>query len=250
MDRNLQRVRAAVDDKLITPEQGRELTETFIRSGTGKGADSKPAPSATPAVRKAIERAADSGRIRVSRPSGSVDISSGDRATGAVDFDVDPPVGPVTQTSPSTCWAAAGAMLLGWWRRQSLSAESAADELGAGWRAKLDGDQALTASEMTGYAAALGLAAESPMCYLPRGLLRLLEAHGPLWVIGDDAIDGDALVHVRIVTGIHGDGSPDGTRVSYLDPADGQAHEEPFAVFAQHLEAGDAAALNLGIHHY
>ncbi|GAA1197104.1 hypothetical protein GCM10009664_72050 [Kitasatospora gansuensis] len=250
MDRNLQRVRAAVDDKLITPEQGRELTETFIRSGTGKGADSKPAPSATPAVRKAIERAADSGRIRVSRPSGSVDISSGDRATGAVDFDVDPPVGPVTQTSPSSCWAAAGAMLLGWWRRQSLSAESAADELGAGWRAKLDGDQALTASEMTGYAAALGLAAESPMCYLPRGLLRLLEAHGPLWVIGDDAIDGDALVHVRIVTGIHGDGSPDGTRVSYLDPADGQAHEEPFAVFAQHLEAGDAAALNLGIHHY
>src|SRR5262249_45704067 len=38
MDRNLERVKKAVDDKLITPEQGRTLTEQFIRSGSGKGA--------------------------------------------------------------------------------------------------------------------------------------------------------------------------------------------------------------------
>jgi Papain-like cysteine protease AvrRpt2 len=247
MDRNLERVDKAVQDKLITPEQGRALTEQSIRSASGKGAATKPPPSATPAVKKAIERASasESGSVKVSRPAGSVEVTTGD--AGPMNFDVSPAVAPIQQPSPNTCWAAGGAMLMSWKRGVSLSIQEAADAAGAGWRAKLDSDQPLTASDVKVYAKAMGMSGESPMCYLPRGLLRLLRDHGPLWVIGDDAVDGNRVVHVRMVTGMHGDGTSDGTQVHYLDPADGTSHHESFTAFSRHLEAADASSLSLGI---
>jgi hypothetical protein len=250
MDRNLERVRGAVDDKLITPEQGRTLTEQFIRSGSGKGSSMKPAPSATSAVQKAIERAAasESGSVKVSRPSGSVEVKTS--GNGPIDFDVTPPVTPVKQPTANVCWAAGGAMLMSWKQAKSLGIQSAADAAGTGWRAKLDADQALTVADIKGYAKAIGMSGESPMCYLPRGLLRLLAEHGPLWVVGDDAVANNKMAHVRVVTGMHGDGTSDGTEVYFVDPGDGAAHHESFTAFSAHLEAADPASLNLGIYHY
>jgi hypothetical protein len=250
MDRNLERVKKAVDDKLITPEQGRTLTEQFIRSGSGKGASTTPAPSAAPAVRKAIERASSSGSgsVMMSRPSGSVEVKTG--GNGAIDFDVTPPVSPVKQPSANVCWAAGGAMLMSWKQAVSLTIEAAADAAGSGWRGKLDADHALTLAEIKAYVKAIGMSGESSMCYLPRGLLRLLADHGPLWVIGDDAVANNQMAHVRVVTGMHGDGTPDGTEVYFVDPADGAADHESFTAFSAHLEAADPASLNLGIYHF
>jgi len=53
-----------------------------------------------------------------------------------------------------------------------------------------------------------------------------------------------------VVTGMHGDGTSDGTQVYFLDPADGAPHHESFTAFAAHMEATDPASLNLGIYHY
>ena len=141
-------------------------------------------------------------------------------------------------------------MLMSWTRRQNLSIQAAADAAGSGWRAKLDADQPLTTNDIRAYAQAIGMRGESPMCYLPRGLLRLLRMHGPLWVLGDDAIANNKVAHVRVVTGMHGDGTSDGTRVHFVDPADASSHHESFTAFANHMEASDPARLGLGIYHY
>jgi hypothetical protein len=141
-------------------------------------------------------------------------------------------------------------MLMSWKRGVPMTVQAAADAAGSGWRAKLDGDQPLTVAEIKAYAKALGMSGESPMCYLPRGLLRLLKQHGPLWVIGDDAVAGNHLAHIRVVTGMHGDGTSDGTEVSFVDPADGASQHESFTVFTAHMEAADPASLNLGIYYY
>jgi len=39
-------------------------------------------------------------------------------------------------------------------------------------------------------------------------------------------------VHARVLIGIGGDGTPDGTILSVIDPADGQVHEETLGVFS------------------
>lgn len=250
MDRNLGRVKKAVDDKLITPEQGRTLTEQFLRSGSGKGASTKPAPSSTPAVQKAIDRAArsESGSVKVSRPSGSVEVNTG--GNGPIDFDVTPAVAPIKQPTPNVCWAAGGAMLMSWKERRSLSIQAAGDAAGPGWRAKLDADQSLRVADIKAYTHAIGMTGESPMCYLPRGLLQLLKDHGPLWVVGDDAVANNQVAHVLVVTGMHGDGTSDGTEVYFADPGDGAVNHESYTTFSAHLEAADPASLNLGIYHY
>jgi hypothetical protein len=249
MDRNLERVKKAVDDKLITPEQGQALTQQFISSGNGRGSSTKPAPTATPAVQKAIERASqsESGSVKVSRPEGSVEVSTG--GNGPVDFEVSPAVVPVKQPTNDVCWAAGGTMLMSWKKGTSLTIQAAADAAGGGWRALLDANHALSVAEVRAYVKAIGMSGEAPMCYLPRGLYRLLKAHGPLWVVGDDAVANNSMAHVRVITGLHGDGTSDGTTVTFVDPADGATHQESFADFSAHLEATDASSLGLGFYH-
>lgn len=250
MDRNLERINKAVEDKLITPEQGRDLTEKAITSGTGKGAAQKPAPSVTPAVQKAIDRAASSsdGSVKVSRPSGSVEVTTG--SSGPIAFQVSPAVSAVTQPTPNVCWAAGGAMMKAWKTGSPVTVQALADSIGGDWRTLLDADRALTLAQARAFIRAIGMAGESPMCYLPTGLLRLLKTHGPLWVIGDDAVADNKLAHVRVISGMQGDGSADGTQVNFVDPADGAMHQESFTVFARHMEANDASSLGLGIYHY
>ena len=254
MDRNLKRIQTAKDQGLITGDQAQTLTQTALRSAAGGGTQTPP-PTASPAVRRAIDRAsaAPSGSVTVSRPGGTVQVSSGDRTTaGPVSFDVTPAVPAIGQTSPNTCWAAAGAMLRSWQQRSSppLDIKVVADQLGGGWRQKLDADHALSVAETVSYIGALGLSAEAPMDYLPRGILRLLQQHGPLLVIGDNAIDGDRLVHARIVTGLSGDGTVEGTTVRFIDPKDGASDTEPFTTFTNQIDATDVVDSGLGILHF
>ena len=254
MDRNLKRIQDARDQHLITDDQARTLTQSALRSAAG-GRNSGPAPTSMPAVQRAIQRASTSpsGEVSVTLPAGSVSVRSGDQATtGPITFDVSPAVPAIAQPSPNTCWAAAGATLMSWHRRlvTPLIVTAAADQLGGGWRSLLDADHPLTVAETVSYTGALGLRSEAPMDYLRRGILRLLQTYGPLLVIGDNAIAGDQLVHARIVTGIRGDGSPDGTAVRYIDPADGGSHDETFTGFSAQIDASDAVATNLGVMHF
>ncbi|MFI0446840.1 papain-like cysteine protease family protein [Actinomadura sp. 6N118] len=254
-DRNLTRIKQAKDKGLISDNEAKELAEAALSGASGQP---KPPegqrPTSNETVQRVMERAANSpsGRVKVTRPSGHVEVRSGDRAPGTegMDFAVAPPVQPLGQPSPLTCWAAVGAMMLGWRDRTSITIQTAADRAGPAFRAKLDAGQGLAAEEVPAYATALGLRQEGPQSYLPRGIRRLLESYGPLWVIGDDAYENNRLVHATIVTGINGDGSAEGTRVTIIDPADASTKEIGFIQLARLIESTDAVRTGLGVFHW
>jgi hypothetical protein len=74
---------------------------------------------------------------------------------------------------------------------------------------------------------------ESPVCYTVQGFADLLR-RGPLWIASDV---GEA--HVRVVHGISGDGTPDGTQVFINDPwpvNSGASYTRTFRTLAQEME--------------
>ena len=142
-------------------------------------------------------------------------------------------------------------MLVSWRRHQSIPIETVLDELGTGWRERFDADQPLHPGEVAAFARSVGLTAEAPQSFTPAGIAGLLGRHGPLWVIGDDAVEGNHLTHVRVVTGIHDDTtSPDATSVTLVDPAESAPRTETFGEFRRRLEAGDVVEVGLGIMHF
>src|SRR5262249_17081632 len=44
------------------------------------------------------------------------------------------------------------------------------------------------------------------------------------------------MIHARVLIGMYGDGTIDGTRMVFIDPADGQRHEKSFLSFQQSFE--------------
>ena len=252
LDRTLQRVKSARDGGLITPDQARTLTDSAIRGAIGEPRSTPARPTESGAMQRALQKAAESpnSSVKVEGGGTSLEVNKGSAAGGAVDVDIDPSISPVQQPSTMTCWAAVGAMMLSWRERASLSIEAALDSLGGDWRAKFDANAGLTPGEVTGFMTGLGLTVEPPISYLPAGIAGLLARFGPLWVVNDNDVVGDRITHARIVTGIHGDGSPDGTLVTIADPATGTSGTETFARFSDLLDASDTVDFATGIAHF
>ena len=251
MDRNLDRIKKAREKGLITRDQERELTENLFRGATGQPSSGATPPSGNPAVQSVIQRASNSnsGRVSVRNPAGRVDISTGEPST-ALTFNIDPPIQLIAQPSDLTCWAAAGAMLVGWRDRVSVTIEDAAQQVGDIWLERFQNNHPLSLEEVSAYTRAIGLKQEPPVSYDPRGIYSLLRSHGPLWVIGDDAIADNKISHVLLVTGIQDADKPDITRVVLADPDGGTRREVNYTDFASSMEAVDPVTLGLGVFHF
>lgn len=167
-----------------------------------------------------------------------------------IDVSVTPDVEPIHQPSPMTCWAAAGTMLASWEAETALPIEQVLDQLGDYWRAKFEADQGLSAVELAAFAGALGLTGKAPMRHSVAGLARLLSDEGPLWVVSDDPFEGNNTVHLRVVTAMKGDGTPEGTTVTLADSSSGTFVTESFTEFARDLEASDPLAFGAGLYHF
>ncbi len=255
LDGALARIKEARDKKLITNESAQRLTESAVRGAIGEPRPKQESATQSKPVQDVMKRASDASRsssVRVTRPEGTVEVSTGEKAgRTTIDVAADPPIDPIKQKTPNVCWAAAGTMMLAWKRRASLTVEAALDSIGGGWRAKYDQDKALVASDLRDFASALGLKEEGAASYTPQGLANLLAEHGPLWVITDDAFGpGNKLVHIRIVTAVRGDGTPAGTTVVLVDSASGAAAPEAFTDMEARLEATEAVAFGTGIFHF
>lgn len=254
LDRSLDRIKEALDKKLITQDEAQKLTESVLRGAIGEVRPMEQPVTDLPEVKRALERvntAARGGTVRVKRPEGTVEVNTRAEATrSAIDVSIDPPIQPIQQKSNLVCWAASGAMMIGWRNRQSMTVETALSSLGGGWSALHDSNTALNLAQVQGFTKAMGLVEEGPASYTPEGLARLLAAHGPLWVICDDDIERNFLSHVRIVTAIRGDGTADGTKVTLADSATGTLLSESFKEFDRRLAATDPVRLGLGIAHF
>jgi hypothetical protein len=117
------------------------------------------------------------------------------------------------QPEDYSCWATAASMVVGWRDRVSLDIQAVkkmfTDNTGVA------SNTGLSPRDRKKLANAVGLIAEPPQCYTVDAFRQLLESYGPLWV-GIHTNDG--WNHAVVVTGIYGDGTPDGTYVRIHDP--------------------------------
>jgi hypothetical protein len=146
-------------------------------------------------------------------------------------FDIWHEVPLVQQTTGMSCWAAAAAMLVGWRDCIDIDPDEVAHGSGR-WEAYRDG---LVPEDVKALSNAWGLIMEPPKRYTVRSLRELLERNGPLWV--GEASPG---LHVVVITGMSGDGTPAGTRVRIADPwpvGKGERYTLTFAQLQQNLEA-------------
>ena len=125
----------------------------------------------------------------------------------------------------NTCWATVATMMYSWKNNRSETIESVLDRLGSTYLAKFtnsDRDQqGLDAADKDAFLRAMELKAEAPQNYTAEGWAKLLKQHGPLWVTTNEGSPSTtqearkqfSIQYARVLTGIFGDGSPDGTTV-------------------------------------
>ena len=151
------------------------------------------------------------------------------------EFDVWNEVPLVPQTTGMSCWAAAASMIVGW--RDRIPVDPVEVASGAGrWEAYRDG---LEPNDVATLARTWGLTVEPVHELTSESLRRTLQEYGPLWV-------GEAspALHSIVVTGIRGDGTPDGTYVRINDPwpvGRGERYVLRFRDFAAHILAAHEA---------
>jgi hypothetical protein len=114
----------------------------------------------------------------------------------------------VPQQTGFSCWAAGCAMLVGWRDQISIDPSEIANATGA-WAAYKNG---LNPEEVSIFPV-WGMSPEAAQSYTVQAFYNLLDAYGPLWVAS--AVPSS---HIRVVTGITGDGTPDGTTLIVNDP--------------------------------
>ena len=164
-------------------------------------------------------------------------------AAPKIKFHVTPAVSPVPQTGrPNGCWAASAAMVWGWKHNQSIGMDGIAKKAGGNYETLLKTNAVLSEADVQAFATALGLKAEAPRSYTVAGFEGLLRTHGPLW-FGTKEKQG---LHARVVTGIEGDGTVDGTNVVLIDPATGAAATDTFRQAMEKYEKVATGAIKQG----
>lgn len=158
------------------------------------------AQSVSPKAEFAEDLAWMSGRRPAAAPARALDTAP------AFDLCFDVPL--VPQQTGYSCWAAGCSMLVGWRDQMSIDPSEIARATGA-WAAYASG---LNAEDVSVFPV-WGMVPEPAQCYTVQGFYDLLNTYGPLWVAS-----AEPGPHIRVVTGMTGDGSPDGTTLFINDP--------------------------------
>jgi hypothetical protein len=117
----------------------------------------------------------------------------------------------IPQPTDQTCWAAAGAMIVGWRDQVCLTPDTIASICS---RSTLAG---LSPYDRATFASEIGLVTEPPQSYSYDGFYNLLATRGPLWV-SKIAGGGSTSGHAIVVTGMYTDGDQSYVRIA--DPWD------------------------------
>lgn len=141
----------------------------------------------------------------------------------------------VPQTTGMSCWAAAAAMVVGWRDQVVLEPSEIAGGIGY-WSQYATGGLPPADTTMFNH---WGLTPERPREYTVQDVATMLWEYGPLWVAS-----AELGPHIRVVRGMHGDGTPQGTVLYINDPWQrgmtrfftpnlGSTYVETFAEFIQ-----------------
>lgn len=114
----------------------------------------------------------------------------------------------VPQQTGMSCWAAGFAMIVGWRDRICIDPSEIPRATGH-WAQYQNGLSPEDVSVMNVW----GFVPEPPQSYTIEAFADLLRRYGPLWVA-----TAEPGPHIRVITGIRGDGTPDGTQLDINDP--------------------------------
>jgi len=148
----------------------------------------------------------------------------GDENQTCEPVDLSFPVSYVSQPTSMSCWAASLAMLTG-----KSTAQEVADAVNL-QHAMQDG---ASTDEFQNAVTQLGLTLEGGACGYPNMFGNWLAQYGPIMVCKDI----NPGFHAVVISGIHGDGTADGTYFDQNDPAAG-VNTIWYSQFAQQYEGG------------
>jgi hypothetical protein len=147
------------------------------------------------------------GRLRAARARPLVVDGAGAADEEERDLDVSVDVSLIPQPTEVSCWAAALAMVVSARDFASTSPETVAEAAG------MDVDTGYGWGDIQRAVATWNLVEEGPRSAMPGEWARLLEAWGPIWVV-----EVGAPYHAVVLAGVQGDGTPDGTWVTVVNP--------------------------------
>ncbi len=164
--------------------------------------------------------------------------------TLAIDYTVPGTVPRLTQGKQMDCWATSSAILVSWKEKKTVTTPQFVATLSQKFRVIYDTDTGLFPDDQPDLLSEAKLRQEAPQNYTVNGWLSLLKNFGPLWATTATAVGKNWAVHARVVIAIKGDGTPDGTTLRIIDPANGSETTETVTAFAKKME--DLAKLDLG----
>jgi hypothetical protein len=147
----------------------------------------------------------------------------------AAPIDVSQLVFPVKQPTKMSCWAAATTMLYSW---KQVSPQNIDEVLALAGQKYVDiykADKGIKPADEAAFYKTFKLHIIQQQNLTIKAWGDILKA-SPLSVTVD-ADPGKGYIHALVVSGLKGDGTADGTKVTYVDPADGKFHTESFSKF-------------------
>jgi hypothetical protein len=127
-------------------------------------------------------------------------------------------------------------MLKSWKENTSLDIRNCVNEVDPKYGRLFDAQGALPSTEFGPFLDKAGVT-HLPMVNLSiAGWEQRLRSNGLLWVGALASLDPGSGLHSRLLEGMRGDGSPDGTSMLIVDPAYGNRYAEPFADFIAKYE--------------
>lgn len=244
IDKVIQKVRQAEREGLISKDDASKLVNAALSGMVGQETRAEKKLTDEPEVKNLLNSASESpsADVSLSRQGEAIDIKRSTTREGSSSFDINiPGVIPVlAQPSSMSCWAAVTTMMLSWRDQTSYTIKQAIDLVGSKYSSKLPppktNDVGLFSSEKEQFLADAGLVGEPPMNYSVEGLKVLLQRHGPIWATTDEDPSAKFAIHARIITGMFGDGTADGTSLRIIDPNGGRQYTETFRSFAKKFE--------------
>ena len=157
-------------------------------------------------------------------------------AQSSIDYTVPGYIPAMAQPSTQTCWATAAAILLSWRNQASYGPQQAAAMAGQQYLRRFQSNQGLPGEEKSKFLSSVGLRSQPLRGYTVQGFTALLQSRGALWTTTSEL----AGIHARIVTGIYGNGTPNGTSLRGIDPATGRQFTERFSDFMRKYDRAQA----------
>lgn len=154
----------------------------------------------------------------------------------AIDYTVPGIVPAIQQPTDNTCWATAATILYSWKNNASSDIGTVISTTTPDFLAMFQADQGLPGTQKPAFLTALGLNVEPPQDYSVDGWGQLLENYGALWITTVVGPSDNFSVHARILKAISGDGEPDTTMMSIVDPGSGSEYTESITNFTQQFD--------------